>query len=52
MGADDAGEKATAEIMTISLAPKRVQAPTGKDINEFYRLASEQAVREWLKTQL
>jgi DNA primase len=52
MDADAAGEKAAAEIMTISRAAKRVQVPLGKDMNEFYRLTSEQAVHDWLKTQL
>ena len=52
MDADAAGEKAASEIMTLSAAVKRVQVPEGKDMNEFYRFASELAVRDWLKTQL
>lgn len=51
MDADEAGEKAAAEIATLSRAVKRVQVPMGKDMNEFYRLASEQTVHDWLKTQ-
>ncbi len=52
MDADEAGENAAAEIATLSLAVKRVQVPMGKDMNEFYRLASGQAVHDWLKSEL
>lgn len=49
MDADEAGEKAASEIAILSQAVKRVQVPLGKDLNEFYRLASEETVRDWLK---
>jgi DNA primase len=51
MDADEAGERAASEIANLSLAVKIVQVPIGKDVNEFYRLASEQTVRDWLKEQ-
>jgi DNA primase len=49
MDADAAGEKAAAEIMTISAAVKRVQVPQGKDMNEFYLRAGQSLASEWLK---
>ena len=52
MDADEAGEKAAAEIATLSRAVKRVQVPLGKDMNEFYRLTSSPAAYDWLKSQL
>ena len=52
MDADEAGENAAAEIATLSSAVERVQVPMGKDMNEFYRLTSEEAVHNWLKTEL
>ena len=52
MDADEEGEKAAVEISTLSHAVKRVQVPMGKDMNEFYRLASGQAVHDWLKSEL
>jgi DNA primase len=50
--ADEAGNKAAAEIATISRAVKIIQVPLGKDKNEFYRLTSSPAVYNWLTSQL
>jgi DNA primase len=49
MDADEAGEKAASELASLSRAVKIIQVPVGKDMNEFYRLVSEQAVQDWLK---
>ena len=49
MDADEAGEKAASELASLSRAVKIIQVPMGKDMNEFYRLAGEQTVRDWLK---
>jgi hypothetical protein len=49
MDADAAGEAATSELATLSKAVKRVRVPLGKNMNEFYRLAGEQTVRDWFK---
>ena len=48
MDADEAGEKAAAEIATVSRAARIVQVPMGKDMNEFYLSAGRQAVDNWL----
>ena len=50
--ADEAGNKAAAEIATVSRATHIVQLPLGKDMNEFYRLTSRPAADDWLKSQL
>src|SRR5664279_5929157 len=51
MDADEAGEKAAAEVGTVSRGARIVQLPMGKDMNEFYRLASSPAAYDWLKSQ-
>ena len=33
-------------------AVKCVQVPSGKDLNEFYQQAGENAVKEWLQTMV
>jgi DNA primase len=47
--ADEAGEKAAAEVAAVSRAVKIIQVPVGKDMNEFSRLVSERTVRDWLR---
>jgi DNA primase len=49
MDADEAGKKAASKIATVSRAVKRVQVPTGKDMNEFYLRGDQQLAGEWLK---
>ena len=49
MDVDEAGEKAAAEIATLSYAAKSVQVPMGKDMNEFYLRAGKRLAGEWLK---
>lgn len=49
MDADEAGEKAASELVSLSRAVKIIRVPVEKDMNEFYRLANEQTVRDPLK---
>lgn len=51
MDVDEAGEKAAVEISIISHAVKNIQVPIGKDLNEFYRLASAPVACDWLISQ-
>jgi len=52
MDDDSAGEGAAAEIEALSGAVKRVQVPVGKDVNDFYLLAGQTAVQDWIKANL
>jgi len=52
MDADAAGAGAAAQVAAISGAVKCVQVPSGKDLSEFYQLAGENVVREWLQTMV
>lgn len=49
MDTDEAGEKAASGLASLSRAVRVIQIPIGKDMNEFYRLAGDQTVRDWLK---
>lgn len=48
MDADQAGQGAAAQIASLSRAARCVQVPQGKDVNEFYLLAGQEAVRDWI----
>jgi len=52
MDADEAGAGAATQLMAISGAVRSVQVPSGKDLNEFYQQAGENAVKEWLQTMV
>jgi DNA primase len=52
MDNDAAGDRAAAAIEALSGAVRRVQVPTGKDINDFYLDAGEDALWDWLAASL
>jgi len=52
MDADAAGAGAAAQVAALSGAVKCVQVPSGKDLSEFYQLAGENTVKEWLQTMV
>jgi DNA primase len=52
MDADPAGERAAAAIEALSGAVRRVQVPMGKDINDYYLAAGEDALWDWLTASL
>lgn len=52
MDDDQAGQGATEQISGLSQAVKCVQVPQGKDINEFYLLAGQAPVGDWIKASL
>ena len=49
MDADQAGQGAAAQIASLSRTARCIQVPLGKDVNEFYLLAGQEAVREWVE---
>lgn len=48
MDEDQAGQGAVAQISTLSRAVKDVQVPQGKDINDFYLIAGNKNIRQWI----
>lgn len=52
MDADQSGQGAAAQIASLSRAVRSVQVPQGKDVNDFYLSAGQEAVINWIKTSL
>jgi DNA primase len=52
MDADQAGQEAAEQISGLSQAVKCVRVPRGKDINEFYLMAGQADVDDWIKASL
>ncbi|MBZ0183193.1 MAG: toprim domain-containing protein, partial [Melioribacteraceae bacterium] len=52
MDADQAGQGASEQISLLSRAIKCVQVPQGKDVNDFYLLAGQEAATNWIKMSL
>lgn len=52
MDDDQAGQGASEQISSLSRAVKCIQVPQGKDINEFYLMAGQAPVGEWIKASL
>ncbi|MBZ0292773.1 MAG: toprim domain-containing protein [Anaerolineae bacterium] len=52
MDDDQAGQGASEQISSLSRAVKCIQVPQGKDINEFYLMAGQAPVGDWIKASL
>ncbi len=52
MDADQAGEGAASQIVSLSQATRCIQVPQGKDVNAFYQLAGHNAVLKWIDDSL